>query len=60
MGNNNNNKIDNDDDDDDDDDVALCAQCTRQYMAVGTECVEGKDYLDTVNECYQQSVRWQW
>jgi hypothetical protein len=35
-------------------------QCTRQYMAVGTECVEGKDYLDTVNECYQQSVRWQW
>ena len=29
-------------------------------MLVGTECVEGKDYADTVRECYDQSVRWQW
>jgi len=33
---------------------------TRLMMLVGTECVEGKDYVDSVKECYDQSVRWQW
>lgn len=35
-------------------------QCTKMMIAVGTEAVEGKSYMDTVKECYQQSVRWQW
>jgi len=35
-------------------------QVTRMYINVGTECVEGKDYFDTINETYQQAVRWQW
>ncbi|EKX46763.1 hypothetical protein GUITHDRAFT_107536 [Guillardia theta CCMP2712] len=34
--------------------------CTRMMITVGTEAVEGKGYLDTVKECYDQSVRWQW
>ncbi len=25
-------------------------------ILVGTECVEGKDYLDSIKECYDQSV----
>jgi hypothetical protein len=29
-------------------------------VTVGTEAVEGSGYLDTLKECYQQSVRWQW
>ena len=33
---------------------------TRLMMLVGTECVEGKDYVDSLKECYDQSVRWQW
>jgi len=35
-------------------------QCTKMMVMVGTEAVEGKDYFDTIKECYQQSVRWQW
>jgi cellulose synthase/poly-beta-1,6-N-acetylglucosamine synthase-like glycosyltransferase len=35
-------------------------KCTRMYIAVGTEAVEGKDAVDTVKEVYNQSVRWQW
>lgn len=33
---------------------------TRMMMLVGTECVEGSNYVDSVKECYDQSVRWQW
>ena len=25
-------------------------------ILVGTECVEGKDYVDSIKECYDQSV----
>ena len=34
--------------------------CSRLMVTVGTEAVEGSGYLDTLKECYQQSVRWQW
>mmetsp|Transcript_22309 Transcript_22309/g.53521 ORF Transcript_22309/g.53521 Transcript_22309/m.53521 type:complete len:604 (+) Transcript_22309:86-1897(+) len=34
--------------------------CTRLYVTIGTEAVVGKDYLDTIKETYDQSVRWQW
>jgi len=34
--------------------------CSRLMVTVGTEAVEGSGYADTVKECYQQSVRWQW
>jgi len=33
---------------------------SKLMITVGTEAVEGKDYLDTVKETYDQSVRWQW
>jgi hypothetical protein len=29
-------------------------------MIVGTEAVEGANYADSIKECYEQSVRWQW
>jgi hypothetical protein len=29
-------------------------------MIVGTEAVEGAHYADSIKECYEQSVRWQW
>ena len=29
-------------------------------MIVGTEAVEGTNYADSIKECYEQSVRWQW
>jgi len=35
-------------------------EVTRLMILVGTEAVEGKNYVDTVKECYDQSVRWQW
>jgi cellulose synthase/poly-beta-1,6-N-acetylglucosamine synthase-like glycosyltransferase len=34
--------------------------CSRLMLTVGTEAVEGCGYFDTLKECYQQSVRWQW
>eukprot|EP00802_Teleaulax_amphioxeia_P009869 Tamp_09891.p1 GENE.Tamp_09891~~Tamp_09891.p1 ORF type:complete len:620 (+),score=148.31 Tamp_09891:79-1938(+) len=34
--------------------------CTRLMVTCGTEAVEGSGYFDTIKECYQQSVRWQW
>ena len=33
---------------------------TRMMMIVGTEAVEGTNYADSIKECYEQSVRWQW
>ena len=32
-------------------------EVTRLMILVGTEAVEGKNYVDTVKECYDQSVR---
>ena len=42
--------------------VALHSQYTGAltFENVWQEAVEGSGYFDTIKECYQQSVRWQW